>query len=143
MAHTAAMPCPFHLALHVADLEQTRAFYGDVLGCPEGRRAQTWVDFDFFGHQLSFHLGTPWSTRDTGRVGDHRVPMPHLGVVLDEPTWQAVADRLTAAGVDFVLPPTTRFVGEPGEQRTMFLRDPSGNAIEIKSFKRTEDVFAS
>ena len=137
------MPCPFHLALHVRDLESTRAFYGGVLGCAEGRATESWVDFDFFGHQLSFHLGEVTSTRPTGQVGDQRVPMPHMGLVLSVDEWQQLADRLTSAGVEFVLPPTVRFRGEPGEQRTMFFTDPSGNAIEIKAYPTASGMFAA
>ncbi|MES2915775.1 MAG: VOC family protein [Pseudomonadota bacterium] len=135
------MLTPFHLAYHVTDLDAARAFYGGVLGCREGRSTETWVDFDFFGHQISLHLGTPFATTNTGRVGDHMVPMPHLGLVLLLPDWQALADRLTAAGVEFVLPPQVRFPGQPGEQRTMFFRDPSGNPIEVKGFAAMESVF--
>lgn len=135
------MLTPFHLAYHVTSLEEARPFYGGVLGCREGRSTQTWVDFDFFGHQISLHLGTPFATTNTGKVGDKLVPMPHLGLVLHLPDWQALADRLTAAGVAFVLPPQLRFQGQPGEQWTMFFRDPSGNPIEVKGFARMEAVF--
>jgi len=134
-------PC-FHLAFHVTDLADARAFYGDLLGCKEGRSTDTWVDFNFFGHQLSLHIGKPFETTNTGKVGDHMVPMPHLGAVLDMNTWKQLADRLTNAGIDFVLPPTIRFEGQPGEQSTMFFRDPSGNPIEIKGFKNEAGVFA-
>ena len=110
----------FHLAFHVTDLEQTRRFYGDLMGCKEGRSTATWVDFDFFGHQLSMHLGEPFKTSNTGRVGEHLVPMPHFGMVLQLSDWQALAQRLQAAKLDFVLAPQIRFAGEPGEQWTMF-----------------------
>jgi len=133
----------FHLAYHVTDLDAARAFYGGVLGCREGRSTDTWVDFDFFGHQLSLHLGPPFATTDTGRVGDHLVPIPHLGVALELPDWQALAQRLTAAGVEFVLPPQVRFAGQPGEQWTMFFRDPSGNPIEVKGFRSLDAVYAA
>jgi uncharacterized protein len=136
-----AMLTPFHLAYHVTELKAARAFYGGVLGCREGRSTETWVDFDFFGHQISLHLGEPFATTNTGKVGDHMVPMPHLGLVLRLPDWQALADRLTAAGVNFVLPPQVRFQGQPGEQWTMFFRDPSGNPIEVKGFTAMEGVF--
>ena len=135
------MLTPFHLAYHVTDLDEARAFYGGILGCREGRSTATWVDFDFFGHQLSLHLGEPFKTNDTGKVGDHMVPMPHLGLVLQLDDWQALAARLTAAGVAFVLPPSVRFQGETGEQWTMFFRDPSGNPIEVKGFRKMELVF--
>lgn len=133
----------FHLAYHVHDLDAARAFYGGVLGCREGRSTATWVDFDFFGHQLSLHLGTPFATTDTGLVGEHRVPMPHLGLVLELPDWQALAERLRAAGTRFVLEPQQRFAGQPGEQWTMFFRDPSGNPIEVKGFRSLETVYAA
>lgn len=133
----------FHLAIHVTDLDAARHFYGEVLGCTEGRLAATWVDFDFFGHQLSLHLGEPFRTTRTGKVGDHMVMMPHLGVVLPLDAWCALADRLAEKGVEFDIPPMTRFKGEPGEQRTMFLFDPSGNPIEIKGFASLGEVFSS
>ena len=137
------MPHPFHLAFHVRDLDEARAFYGGVLGATEGRSTETWVDFDFFGHQLSLHLGEPFATARTGRVGDHMVPMPHFGVVLPLTEWNEVADRLETAGADFVMAPQVRFKGEPGEQWTMFFRDPSGNPIEIKGFADTDGIFAT
>ncbi len=133
----------FHLALHVRDLDAARRFYGGVLGCREGRSTDTWVDFDFFGHQLSLHLGEPFATTDSGRVGDTLVPMPHLGVVLELPDWQALAERLRAAGTRFVVEPGVRFEGQPGEQWTMFFRDPSGNPIEVKGFRSFDAVYAS
>lgn len=125
----------------MTDLNEARAFYGGVLGCREGRSTESWVDFDFFGHQISLHLGTPFVTTNTGKVGDHMVPMPHLGLVLLLDDWRALADRLTAAGVAFVLPPQVRFEGQPGEQWTMFFRDPSGNPIEVKGFATLDAVF--
>ena len=137
------MPTPFHLAFHVRDLDEARAFYGGTLGCKEGRSTDTWVDFDFFGHQLSLHLGTPFANAPTGRVGGHMVPMPHFGVVLHLPDWKALAERLEEAGTDWVLAPSVRFQGQPGEQWTMFFRDPSGNPIEVKGFAEMERVFAS
>lgn len=133
----------FHLAYHVHDLDAARRFYGGVLGCREGRSTGTWVDFDFFGHQISLHLGEPFATTNTGRVGDKLVPMPHLGLVLELPDWQALADRLLAAGVEFVMPPQVRFEGQPGEQWTMFFRDPSGNPIEVKGFRSLGSVYAT
>ena len=137
------MPLPFHLAFHVTDLNLARSFYGATLGCPEGRSTETWVDFDFFGHQISLHLGTPFATSDTGLVGDKRVPMPHFGAILTVPQFQGLADRLAAAGVAFVIPPTLRFAGQPGEQWTMFLRDPFGNPLEFKAFPDPDAVFAA
>ena len=137
------MLTPFHLAYHVTDLDAARSFYAGTLGCREGRSTETWVDFDFFGHQISLHLGTPFATTNTGKVGDHMVPMPHLGLVLHLPDWRTLADRLTAAGVAFILPPQVRFQGEAGEQWTMFFRDPSGNPIEVKGFAEMNRVFVS
>lgn len=133
----------FHLAYHVNDLDEARVFYGETLGCPEGRSTDTWVDFDFFGHQISLHLGKPFETAPTGRVGAHMVPMPHLGLVLPLDDWLSLVDRLTSRGVAFEISPTVRFEGEPGEQRTAFLRDPSGNPIELKGFRDFDAVFAS
>lgn len=132
----------FHFAFNVTDLDLARRFYGGMLGCTEGRSTDTWVDFDFFGHQLSLHLGEPFKTANTGLVGEHRVPMPHFGLVLAQPDWQALAQRLTEAGLEFVLPPQLRFAGEPGEQWTMFFRDPFGNPIEVKGFATLDSIFA-
>jgi len=135
------MPSIFHLAFNVRDLDQARRFYGQVLGCAEGRSTATWVDFDFFGHQISLHLGEPFATSNTGHVGDVLVPMPHLGIVLELPAWRALADRLEAAGTDFVLKPQVRFENAPGEQWTMFFRDPFGNPIEAKGFRSLATVY--
>src|SRR5687768_7528247 len=131
----------FHLAFHVTDLHEARRFYGGVLGCTEGRSTDTWVDFDFFGHQLSLHLGTPFATTRTGRVGDQLVPMPHFGLVLELPQWQAMAERLRAAGTDFIIEPHLLYAGQPGEQWTMFFCDPCGNPIEIKGFQSLEGLY--
>ena len=133
----------FHLAFNVTDLDQTRQFYGGLLGCQEGRSTDTWVDFDFFGHQLSMHLGEPFKTANTGHVGDKLVPMPHFGLVLALPDWHALAQKLNDAELEFVLPPQARFVGEPGEQWTMFFCDPFGNPIEIKGFASLQGLFAT
>lgn len=133
----------FHLAYHVDNLDAARQFYGGVLGCREGRSTETWVDFDFFGHQLSLHLGKPTKSTATGLVGEHQVPMPHLGVILTMLDWQALAERLQAAELRFVIAPTIRFAGEPGEQGTMFFCDPAGNAIEIKGFANFAQVYAA
>lgn len=118
-------------------------FTGGVLGAQEGRSTDTWVDFNFFGHQLSLHLGPILQTQNTGKVGDHLVPMPHFGIVLHLPDWQALAKRLEGAGTEFVIAPSVRFQGEPGEQWTMFFRDPFGNPIEVKGMAAMEAVFAS
>ena len=133
----------FHLAFNVDDLDSTRAFYAGLLGCAEGRSTDTWVDFDFFGHQLSCHLGQPFASAPTGLVGAHKVPMPHFGAVLPMEEWRALADRLTAQGVDFILAPQVRFEGEPGEQSTMFFNDPSGNLVEIKGLASLDTAFAT
>ena len=137
------MSALFHLAYHVRDLDESRAFYGETLGCREGRSTDTWVDFDMHGHQISLHLGEPFATTDTGFVGEHRVPMPHLGLVLPYPAWRTMADRLAEAGTGWVIEPTVRFEGSPGEQWTMFFRDPSGNPIEVKGFRDMQAVFAT
>ena len=127
---------PFHLAIPVRDLKSARAFYGGLLGCAEGRSSDAWVDFDFFGHQLVCHL-VESAPRDSASnpVDGHDVPVPHFGMVLPMPDWEALAKRLKTAGTRFVIEPHLRFRGEPGEQATMFLLDPSGNALEFKSFK--------
>jgi extradiol dioxygenase family protein len=131
----------FHFSFNVTDLDTARQFYGQVLGCREGRCADTWVDFDFFGHQISLHLGTPLQTQATGRVGEYLVPMPHFGLILERPDWQAMADRLRQAGTAFVIEPHLRFAGEPGEQWTMFFLDPFGNPIEVKGFDSLASVY--
>lgn len=135
------MNTSFHLAYHVRDLDESRRFYGTLLGCREGRSTDTWVDFDFFGHQISLHLGEPFPVTNTGIVGDHMVPMPHFGLVMAMTDWKALAERLTGQQVDFVIPPSIRFEGEPGEQATMFFRDPSGNPIEVKGFADLDKVY--
>lgn len=134
---------PFHLAFPVRDLEGARAFYGDVLGCREGRSSNEWIDFDFYGHQIVAHLAPGGGDAASNAVDGHDVPVPHFGVVLAMEDWQALAARLAEAGVDFPIPPTIRFKGEPGEQATMFFRDPSGNAIEMKAFASLDQLFAT
>ena len=133
----------FHFAFNVTNLDEARRFYGEVLGCREGRYTDTWVDFDFFSHQISLHLGEPLRTAPTGRVGDHMVPMPHFGLVLQKDDWQAMAGRLQAAGVSFVIEPHLRFAGQSGEQWTMFFLDPFGNPLEIKGFESLDTLYAS
>lgn len=133
----------FHLAFNVRDLDLARQFYGDVLGCTEGRSTSSWVDFDFFGHQISMHLGEPFKTERSGHVGDKLVPMPHFGLVLALPDWQTLAGRLTDAGIEFILEPQVRFEGETGEQWTMFFTDPFGNPIEIKGFKSLDALYTA
>lgn len=136
------MQALFHLAYHVRDLKQARYFYCDLLGCEEGRSTDTWLDVSFYGHQLSLHLGEPFTVTNTGKVGDHWVPMPHLGIILPMPDWQALAEHLQSRAIEFVLAPTRRFVGEPGEQATMFFLDPSGNPIEIKGFTDSNNLYS-
>jgi extradiol dioxygenase family protein len=131
----------FHLAIAVTDLESTRAFYGGILGCREGRSAERWVDFDLHGHQLSFHCLDSAVDAGTNSVDGDAVPIPHFGLILDLDQWGALRDRLLAAKVDFVVEPRIRFVGLPGEQATMFLRDPSGNALEFKAFREDSQIF--
>ena len=133
----------FHFAFNVTDLNEARRFYGGILGCQEGRSTDTWVDFDFFNHQISLHLGAPMKTAPTGRVGGRLVPMPHFGLVLQKDDWQAMADRLQAAGVAFVIAPQLRFAGQAGEQWTMFFLDPFGNPLEIKGFASLDALYAS
>lgn len=135
---------PFHLAFPVHDLDQARAFYGGLLGCAEGRSCAEWIDFDFFGHQIVAHLA-PARSGDAAinHVDGHGVPVPHFGAVLGMAEWRILAARLQAAGVEFAIPPTIRFAGQPGEQATMFFRDPSGNAIEMKAFEDPGNLFAS
>ena len=133
----------FHLAYNVINLEETRAFYVGLLNCKEGRSAETWIDLDFFGHQLSLHLGEPFKVQRTGKVGKHMVPMPHLGIILQKDIWDELAQKLIEAKINFIIEPSSRFVGEPGEQHTMFFTDPSGNPIEVKGFKNLDEVFES
>ncbi|PLC52432.1 glyoxalase [Pollutimonas nitritireducens] len=134
---------PFHLAFPVRDLAEARAFYGELLGCPEGRSSNEWVDFNFFGHQIVTHLSPDeCGSTVTNNVDDHNVPVRHFGAVLDMNVWEALADKLKAAGTKFVIEPYVRFKGEVGEQATMFFLDPSGNALEFKAFKNIESLFA-
>lgn len=135
---------PFHLAIPVDDLAAAEAFYGDLFDCPRGRRSESWVDFDFFGHQLVTHLAPEECVKPrTNRVDGKDVPVKHFGVVLDRDDWRRLADRLTAAGVDFIIAPGIRFEGEPGEQGTFFLLDPAGNALEFKYFDDIGQLFAA
>ena len=135
---------PFHLAFPVDDLGAARRFYGGLLGCPEGRSAEHWVDFNLFGHQIVAHLAPEQvGRRSTNSVDREDVPVPHFGVVLDKQAWERLAERLTDSEVEFVIPPTVRFEGQPGEQATMFLLDPAGNALEFKALARPENLFAT
>ncbi|MEX1036622.1 MAG: VOC family protein [Sneathiella sp.] len=134
---------PFHLAFPVNDLEAARDFYKGLLGCGEGRSSADWVDFDFHGHQIVAHLAPEEvSAARTSTVDGHGVPCRHFGLVMAMEEWQETADRLTGAGVEFVIKPYIRFKGEPGEQATMFFTDPAGNAIELKAFKNRDQLFA-
>ncbi|MEM6586727.1 MAG: VOC family protein [Pseudomonadota bacterium] len=133
---------PFHLAFPVDDLAEARRFYGEVLRCAEGRSSEEWIDFDFHGHQIVAHLSGEAGDRTSNRVDGHDVPVPHFGLVLGMEEWRALADRLKAANVEFVMEPTIRFEGKPGEQATMFVRDPSGNALEFKALADMSQLFA-
>jgi extradiol dioxygenase family protein len=134
---------PFHLAFAVNDLASARGFYGDLLGCAEGRSAEEWVDFDLYGHQIVAHVAPDEvPRRSTNEVDGEHVPVPHFGVVLPMDDWKQLADRLESAGVDFVIAPTVRFEGQPGEQATMFFLDPSGNALEFKAMADPAKLFA-
>jgi extradiol dioxygenase family protein len=135
---------PFHLAFLVDDLGAARRFYGELLGCPEGRSAEHWVDFDFYGHQIVAHLAPDQvRRRSTNPVDGDDVPVPHFGLVLEKQAWQCLAERLIDAAVEFVIPPTVRFAGQPGEQATMFLLDPAGNALEFKAMANAEKLFST
>ncbi len=136
---------PFHLAFPVHDLDAARAFWGGVMGCREGRSSAAWVDFDFHGHQIVAHHVPGMARGDAGAnpVDGHGVPVPHFGIVLAMEDWQALAARLREAGVEFGIEPYIRFAGQAGEQATMFFRDPSGNAIEMKAFADLGQLFAT
>lgn len=144
-AATATVPTlpPFHLAFPVHDLAQARRFYGELLGCPEGRSSPDWIDFNFHGHQIVAHLAPGSCGPDQlNAVDGHGVPVRHFGVVLSMPQWEAMAQRLRNAGISFVIEPYIRFKGEVGEQATMFFLDPSGNAVELKAFADPASLFA-
>lgn len=136
------MPAPFHLAIPVHDLTAARDFFGRMLGCPEGRSADEWVDFDFFGHQLVAHLDPDRRPLHFNDVDGKEVPVPHFGVVLEWDQWHSFAQKLRSAGIQFVIEPGIRFAGQVGEQATMFFYDPSGNALEFKAFKDPSRLFA-
>lgn len=134
---------PFHLAFPVSSLAKAREFYGGLLGCPEGRSSDTWVDFDFYGHQIVAHLAPDEAGhRTTGQVDGDDVPVRHFGVVLSIDEWRSLADRLRRAGTRFVIEPHVRFAGQVGEQATMFLLDPCGNALEFKAFADPAQLFS-
>jgi len=135
---------PFHIAFPVDDLDAARHFYGRILGCPEGRSDPDWIDFNLYGHQIVAHRVDAKRAGVAGHnpVDGHAVPVPHFGVVLPPAEWHALADRLRAHGVTFVIEPHTRFAGQPGEQSTMFFHDPAGNALEFKAFADLGQLFA-
>ncbi len=138
------MSQPFHFSFHVKDLASTRHFYTHILGCREGRSTEDWVDFDFFGNQISCHVTGPVAeTHETGNVDGVRVPMPHFGAILAWAQFHQAAERIRDAGMPFIIEPRSRFEGKPAEQVTMFLRDPSGNALEFKAFKHPDHVFTA
>ena len=138
-----AVPPPFHLAFPVHDLAGARTFYGGLLGCREGRSSEAWIDFDFYGHQIVAHLAPAETTAaSANQVDGHDVPVRHFGVILDWDEWHRLADRLRSNGVRFIIEPGIRFQGKVGEQATMFFLDPSGNALEFKSFRDMSQVFA-
>jgi extradiol dioxygenase family protein len=142
MHATTSLP-PFHLAFPVHSIAAAREFYGDLLGCPEGRSAEDWVDFNFYGHQIVAHYAPEEvGHRATSAVDGHGVPVRHFGVVLSMAQWEEAAKKLADAGVKFVIEPYVRFKGEVGEQATMFFLDPSGNALELKAFANIESLFA-
>ncbi|KXI30221.1 VOC family protein [Paraglaciecola hydrolytica] len=135
---------PFHLAIPVDSLAHAREFYGELLGCAQGRSSEQWIDWNFFGHQLVTHLVAQMPSRPTpNEVDSHAVPVPHFGVVLAWDDWQQLADKLTAAKTHFILEPYIRFKGQVGEQATLFFLDPAGNALEFKAFKDLGQLFAS
>jgi hypothetical protein len=138
------MPRPFHLAFPVHDLAAARTFYGEVLGCAEGRSSEQWIDFNLFGHQIVAHWSPTARAADhTNPVDGHDVPVPHFGVVLEMDDWERLAGRVAAAGIAFGIAPHVRFKGQAGEQATMFFRDPSGNALEFKAFADDDLIFAT
>jgi extradiol dioxygenase family protein len=133
----------FHLAFPVRDLDEARAFYGGVLGCAEGRSAANWVDFDFHGHQIVAHLSPEEVLARTNVVDGEAVPVRHFGLILTLDAWSSLAEHLSKMGVEFLIEPTTRFASEPGEQSTLFVADPSGNALEFKAFADDSQIFAT
>ncbi|WP_218311781.1 VOC family protein [Alteromonas antoniana] len=137
------MPNPFHLAIPVTNLDDARTFYGELLGCEEGRSDSQWIDWNFFGHQVVTHCVASMPTPPShNAVDDHAVPVPHFGVVLDMDDWQALSERLKVAETEFIIAPYIRFKGQPGEQATMFFNDPFGNALEFKAFASMSQLFA-
>jgi uncharacterized protein len=143
MPMTASSIPLFHLAFPVNDLAQARQFYGQLLQCPEGRSSESWIDFNFYGHQIVAHL-SPKECQpvSTGKVDHEDVPVRHFGAVLQMQAWRELADRLRGKGIDFIIEPQIRFEGQVGEQATMFFLDPAGNALEFKAFADMSQVFA-
>ena len=134
---------PFHLAFPINDIESTRKFYGNMLGCDIGRETERWIDFNFFGHQLSAHVNADeCKSRATCRVDGKDVPLRHFGIVLSWQDWEKLAERIKSANLDFVIEPDIRYTGKPGEQATFFIKDPSGNGLEFKAFKDNSQIFA-
>ena len=136
-------PLPFHLAIPVHNIEEARKFYGVLLACSEGRSSDTWIDYNFFGHQLVIHLDTNIKSKFFNSVDDKNIPVPHFGVVLAWDDWHLIKEKLEKSSIDFVVKPYVRFKGEVGEQATMFFLDPSGNALEFKAFKDINQLFAN
>lgn len=132
---------PFHLAFPVNNLQQTRHFYHELLQCPVGRESERWIDFNFYGHQITAHLCATATETDTNPVDGEAVPVRHFGVVLDMTAWRQLAERLESLAVEFLIAPQIRFAGQPGEQATLFVRDPSGNALEVKAFADRSRLF--
>ena len=132
---------PFHLAFPVDDLAEARHFYGAILGCPEGRSSDEWVDFDFHGHQIVAHLSSERATTVSNNVDGDHVPVRHFGLVLSMDAWRDIMQRLKSAGAKFIIEPHIRFAGQPGEQATLFVLDPSGNALEFKAFREPQRLF--
>lgn len=134
---------PFHIAIPVHSLTAAQRFYGELLGCPQGRSSSNWIDFDFFGHQFVCHqAAVPIAIKARNEVDGERVPVPHCGVVLEWAEWERLAERLSEQKADFVIEPGVRFAGEPGEQATMFVADPSGNVLEFKAMRNPDNLFA-
>ena len=143
MSDVTPVLAPFHLAFPVHDIAAARAFYGGILGCPEGRSSPDWVDFNFYGHQIVAHLAPDEvGHRHTSAVDGEQVPVRHFGAILTLPAWEALAEKLKAAGTKFIIEPQIRFKGQPGEQATLFFLDPCGNALEFKAFADDAMVFA-
>ena len=133
---------PFHLAFPIRDIEETKKWYTKILGCKIGRESSLWIDFDFFGHQISAHLSQKSDTITHNKVDNQQVPSRHFGIILKPSDWNALAKKLTDLGLEFIIKPSTRFKGKKGEQSTFFIKDPSGNCLEFKSFKNDEMIFA-